>query len=57
MKIYDRWGGIIYDYDNGKWDGIINEEIAPSGIYSYYIIVFDYKNKPYIYKGILSLLK
>jgi gliding motility-associated-like protein len=57
MKIYDRWGGIIYDRDNGKWDGILNNNLVNSGVYSYSITVLDFNDKPFIYTGIITLIK
>ena len=57
MKIYDRWGGLIYNADNGKWNGMINEKFAVSGLYSYSISVFDFRDKPFIYTGIVTLIK
>ena len=41
MKIYDRWGGIIYQGDNQAWDG----KNTAKGLYSYSIEIIDYKNK------------
>jgi len=53
MKIYDRWGGIIYQGENGEWDG----ENMPTGIYSYSIEVVDYKNKIEKEVGRVNLVK
>ena len=41
MKIYDRWGKIIYNENNGNWDGTTNNNLAPMGIYSYSISTSD----------------
>ena len=41
MKIYDRWGGIVYEGENKGWDG----KNATSGQYFYSIEIIDYKNK------------
>jgi len=57
MKIYDRWGGVIYDRDNGKWEGILNNNLVNSGVYSYSITVLDFNDKPFIYTGIITLIK
>ena len=57
MIIYDRWGGVIYNEDNGKWDGILKNNLINSGVYSYSITVLDFKNKPFIYTGIITLIK
>ena len=53
MKIYDRWGGIIYEGENQGWDG----KNAPSGQYFYSIEVIDYKNKLEKEVGQVTLLK
>ena len=34
MKIYNRWGEIIYNDDNSKWNGKSNGKTNPTGIYS-----------------------
>ena len=57
MKIYNRWGEIIYNEDNGTWDGKINENAVQHGFYSYSILVTDFKNKSFIYTGIVNLIK
>ena len=54
MKIYDRWGGIIYNEDNGKWDGKINNDLI-AGVYAYSITVLDFKDKPFIYTGLITI--
>ena len=53
MKIYDRWGGIIYLGENQGWDG----KNAPSGQYFYSIEVIDYKNKIEKEVGQVTLVK
>jgi len=39
FKIYNRWGNLIYDNDEPTegWNGVINGELAPAEVYSYYI--------------------
>jgi len=41
MKIYDRWGKIIFESEDMEygWDGKINNEKAIPGLYSYFIEV------------------
>ena len=55
MKIYDRWGGIIYNEDNGSWDGKINNNLIANGVYAYCITVLDFKDKPFIYRGLITI--
>jgi gliding motility-associated-like protein len=57
MKIYNRWGEIIYNEDNGVWNGEINNNLVQHGLYSYSILVNDFKNKPFVYTGIVTLIK
>ena len=57
MIIYNRWGGAIYRSENQYWDGKINNQLAPSGVYSYFIEVVDFKDKTYEYTGLLYLLR
>ena len=57
IKIYDRWGGIIYNGDNDQWDGTFNGKLMPRGTYSYNITIYDYKNKLFVYTGLVSLLE
>ena len=55
MKIYDRWGNVIYNEDNGKWDGILNKNLINSGVFPYFITVLDFKDKPFIYTGVITI--
>jgi len=57
MTIFDRWGEIIFQEKNGIWDGKINNQIVQNGTYSYTISVTDFKNKAFIYTGIVTLIK
>jgi gliding motility-associated-like protein len=57
MKIYNRWGGIIYNEDNGKWNGTQNDKMINNGLYVYSILIYDFKNKPFIYTGLVTLVK
>ena len=57
MKIYNRWGGVIYNEDNGTWDGKLNNNAVQIGFYSYSILVNDFKDKPFIYTGIVTIVK
>jgi len=59
MKIYDRWGQIIYHTTekNKPWDGTINNNETQAGIYTYSIVVTDLKDKPHKFVGAFTLIK
>ncbi|MBT3622305.1 MAG: T9SS type B sorting domain-containing protein [Flavobacteriales bacterium] len=57
ITIFDRWGEIIFQDDNGIWDGKVNGNFVQDGVYSYSILAIDFKDKPFIYTGIVTLLK
>tara|TARA_B110000240_G_scaffold179425_1_gene209635 strand:+ start:117 stop:5324 length:5208 start_codon:yes stop_codon:yes gene_type:complete len=61
MKIYNRWGGIIFESDNINigWDGTINDggTIAQIGIYIYYIAVENIYGEIFKYEGKLNLIR
>ena len=57
LTISNRWGEIIFEEKNGAWDGKINNNIVQNGTYSYTILVSDFKDKAFIYTGIVTLIK
>ena len=57
VTIFNRWGEIIFQKENEGWDGTINGTKIQNGIYAYSIIVYDFKDKPFSYSGIISLIR
>ena len=59
MKIYNRWGQTIYitDNENIPWDGIIDNNMAQAGVYTYSIVATDMKDKPHKYVGAFTLFR
>ncbi len=57
MSLYDRWGEMVYNSSDSKtWDGYYKGIPVIAGVYTYYITVFDKDNKPYIFKGTVTVL-
>jgi gliding motility-associated-like protein len=61
MKIYDRWGELVYVSENIEfgWDGKINRssDVMENGVYMYHVYVTDYNEKVWVYNGELNLMK
>lgn len=45
MKIFNRWGNLIFETDNPDilWDGTVNGKNVPSGVYYYVCDVYEYR--------------
>ena len=60
MQVFDRWGGLVFesaDIESG-WDGLdASANIAAVGTYMYYIAVYDFNEKLWIYNGELNLMR
>jgi gliding motility-associated-like protein len=58
MKIFNRWGQLIYHTDNGKpWDGRYNGELVQEGVYAVLIEVKDFKGKNHYVRSSVHLLR
>jgi gliding motility-associated-like protein len=57
IKIFDRWGGMIYNEDNKIWGGKINGNLVNNGTYPYSITVTDYNSRIFIYTGTVTVVK
>ena len=58
IKIYNRWGTMVYRATdkNFRWDGRINGKIYFNVVYRYLIFCEDIIGRPYIFKGIITVL-
>jgi gliding motility-associated-like protein len=58
MRVYDRWGGKIWESSDKKqqWDGKINGKTAPDGVYAWYVIFDGWDNKTYKTKGTVTVI-
>lgn len=60
FKIYNRWGQIVYDNENGLngWDGTFNGSPAPVGVYAYQVTYVGSGNvQPVKLHGEVTLLR
>ena len=57
LNVFDKWGEKIFNEENIFWNGKLNEEYCPNGVYSYTIIVYDYLEKTHIRTGSFSLIR
>jgi gliding motility-associated-like protein len=58
MKIYNRWGTLIYSTDQGKpWDGKFNGDYAPEGVYIYDITIYGYEDTEIRKSGSFNVLR
>jgi len=58
MRVYDRWGGKIWESSDKKlqWDGKINGKTAPDGVYAWYVIFDGWDSKTYKTKGTVTVI-
>ena len=56
-KIYNRWGELIYNEYNGKWDGTISNDFIQIGSYSYSISVSNLENETIEYTGTCTIVR
>ena len=58
ISIYDRWGAKVFEGtdNNPGWNGYINGEMAPDGVYSW-VASFRSNFKPYYKKGVVTLIR
>jgi fibronectin type 3 domain-containing protein len=58
MKIFNRWGEMIYETHDGKpWNGSYNGAPAVDGVYLYEIDVHGFDTNTYTFKGTVLILK
>lgn len=59
LRIFDRWGKVIFRTDdiNTGWDGRINNNPAPEGVYVYEVVYSDGLSKRRRVNGTVTLLR
>ncbi len=59
LSIYNRWGTLIFRSNNIEigWDGYLKDKEAPSGAYTYTIVVKDRFGEEFFKSGIVNLIR
>lgn len=59
FKVYNRWGQLLREDKSGipDWNGKVDFEIVPDGVYYWIINYKDFKNDKYVLTGFLHLTK
>jgi gliding motility-associated-like protein len=57
LKIYDRWGGLLFSSDkNEPWSGYINGKLLSEGAYVWKAIVTDFAGQTFSHTGTIFLI-
>ena len=64
MKIFDRWGGMIYaaygiplNMETLGWDGMYNGKVVNSGVYGYMFQISFLDNVIFTYSGDINVVR
>lgn len=63
MRIYDRWGNLVFQkqvtnsIDAIQWDGIFNGQFVPDGIYLYQLIVANETKQMKVLTGDITVIR
>lgn len=64
LRVFDRWGGLIFEVKelasgdaNRGWNGTINGQDAPPGVYAFMAMVRFVDNRTVPYSGTITLLR
>jgi gliding motility-associated-like protein len=59
FNIYNRWGQLVFSTTRNHmgWDGRINGKIQSPDTYVWVVKATDYKGRPYLQKGTITLIR
>lgn len=64
LQIYDRWGGLMYEYkdfllndESRGWDGTVNGKPVNPGVFSYRAVVNFLDEIPVVYTGTITVIR
>lgn len=60
FQVYNRWGQVVYNspvtHSRG-WDGVFNGKAQPVGTYIWMVKAVDYRGRPIVRKGTVTLIR
>jgi len=57
MKIFNRWGELVYETSSGKpWNGYYKGVPAAPGLYQYQMDIMGYNGNTYQFKGTVDIV-
>ncbi len=60
MQIYNRWGQVVFESHSPNsrgWDGRLNDNMLPQGVYVYRITAHFQKDQPLYFEGNVTLIR
>ena len=57
LKIYNRWGELLFEGKTNKWDGYYLNKLVPDGVYVFIFTYKDFDNKIKQHIGKITLIK
>jgi gliding motility-associated-like protein len=57
LTIYNRWGQVIYQRENGAWDGNYADNPSPSGVYMYKLQINAQSKKKKLTYGTVQVIR
>ena len=59
LKIYDRWGELVFETDQQKngWDGTFNAKLVDPGVFVYYLTITCVDGQEYFKKGNVTVIR
>jgi len=59
LKIFNRWGEMIYETNNkkDKWKGVLNNNAVQNEVYFYIVTFTGFDDETYNKKGNITILR
>lgn len=57
LKVYNRWGELVFDGENKGWDGKFKNSVAAEGVYFYKADIYNVQQKHEYLSGNINLIK